>query len=52
MRFHATPEAAPCFRMAAAMRIYPDHLDAVMRAEAKESVPAATAVPASEVAED
>jgi tetratricopeptide (TPR) repeat protein len=34
-------EAAPCFRMAAAMRPRPEYVDAMTRAEAKESVPTA-----------
>ena len=50
-------EAAPCFRLASAMRLHQDYLDAVARTEARESalasvVPASAPVPASEVAED
>ena len=50
-------EAATCFRMASAMRPQQDYLDALARAEARESalageVPPSAAGPASEVAED
>jgi tetratricopeptide (TPR) repeat protein len=50
-------EAAPCFRLASAMRPHQDYLDALARTEARESalagaVPASAPVPASEVAED
>ena len=50
-------EAATCFRIASAMRLHQDYLDALERSEARESalagaVPASVPVPASEVAED
>jgi predicted Zn-dependent protease len=50
-------EAATCFRIASAMRLHQDYLDALERSEARESalagaVPASAPVPASEVAED
>ena len=50
-------EAAPCFRLASAMRLNQDYLDAVARTEARESAlagagPASAPVPASEVAQD
>ena len=45
-------EAAPCFRLAAAMRPQSEYLDAVTRAEARESILAATAAPVSAVPAD
>ena len=45
-------EAAPCFRLAAAMRPQSEYLDAVTRAEARESILAAAAAPVSAVPAD
>ena len=45
-------EAAPCFRLAAAMRPQSEYLDAVTRAEARESILAATAAPVSALPAD